>query len=263
MDLGLRGKVALVAAASRGLGKATAQAFANEGARVVIAARGEATLVEAAQEIRRATKSDVLGVRADLSIAEEIESLVSTAQDAFGTIDILVNNAGGPKAGTFADVDDADWMGAVNLNLMSAIRLTRLVLPGMRRQKWGRIVNITSMSVKQPLPGLILSNVARSGVVAMAKTLAHQVAAEGITVNNICPGYFLTDRVRDLAQSTAENQLKTPEEVLAQWEEAIPARRLGKPAELASLIVFLASEQAAYITGATIQVDGGWIQSLL
>ncbi len=263
MDFRLEGKVALVAAASRGLGKAAARELSREGADVIIAARGKSTLEAAAQEIHQETGRRVLPVQADVTVKGDIEALVQAAEDEFGQIDVLVNNAGGPKPGTFTDMSDEDWLGAINLNLMSTIRLTRLVLPGMRARRWGRIVNITSFSVKQPIPDIILSNTARAGVAAMAKTLAGQVADEGITVNNVCPGYILTDRVRNLAASTAEEEGTEAKEILADWESRIPAGRLGKPEELAALITFLASERAAYITGTTIQADGGLIKSLL
>jgi len=262
MNLGLQNKVALVAAASRGLGKATAMALAMEGANVAIVARNAETLNSTADEIRKASGSKVLAVTADLSQATAIEQMVITVEQELGLIDILVNNAGGPRAGRFTDVSDEDYIRAVELNLMSTIRMSRLVLPNMRTRGWGRIINITSISVKQPLPNLILSNTARAGVVAMAKTLAGQVAAEGITVNNICPGYVLTDRVKSLAQTNAAELGKEPKEIIAQWESSIPARRLGKPEELGALITYLASEQAAYITGATIQMDGGLCQGL-
>jgi len=263
MDLGLNGKVAIVAAASRGLGKAAARELAREGAHVVIVARGDADLRAAHKGIERISKGEVLAIRADVSIQADIETLVKAAEERFEHIDILVNNAGGPRPGRFTDMEDADWLGAINLNLMSTIRLTRRVLPGMRKRRWGRIINITSFAVKQPIPTLILSNTARSGVVAMAKTLADQVAAEGITINNVCPGYTLTDRVRSLARSTAQTQNKSVKEVMADWEESIPARRLGKPEELAAMIAFLASEKASYVTGTTIQVDGGLVAGLL
>lgn len=263
MDLGLKGRTALVVAASRGLGKATATELSREGAAVAIAARDPATLEAAAKEIRRATGNKVLAVQADVSIPADIERLCATVQEEFGNVDILVNNAGGPRSGVFTDMSEDDWWGAINLHLMSAIRLINLLLPGMRERRWGRIINITSFAVKQPIPTLILSNTARSAVVAMAKTLAHQVAAEGITVNNVCPGYTLTDRVRDLAQAASEREGKTLEEVMEELQSDIPAGRLGKPEELAALIAFLASERAAYITGTTIQVDGGLIKGLL
>ena len=263
MDLGIEGRVALVAAASKGLGKAAAMELAREGARVVIAARDEEELAAAADDIRHTTGADVLAVPADVTVVADIEALVGAAASEFGDIDILVNNAGGPRPGVFTDMTDADWLVAINLNLMSAVRLTRLVLPGMRRKRWGRIINMTSISVKQPLPNLILSNAARSAVVAMAKTLSLQVAADGITVNNVCPGTILTDRVRSLAANTAQVQGITPEQALQQMQADIPMGRLGRPEELAALIAFLASERASYITGATIQVDGGLYRGLL
>jgi 3-oxoacyl-[acyl-carrier protein] reductase len=263
MDLGLKDKVALVAAASKGLGKAAAQELAQEGAKVAIAARHQEELEAAAEEIRRATGGEVLAIAADVTRRADVESLVHAVEEHWGRIDILVNNAGGPRPGLFAEMTDQDWLDALQLNLLSAIRLTALVLPGMRRRRWGRIINITSVAVKQPMPNLILSNTARAGVVAMAKTLAGQVAAEGITVNNVCPGYTLTERMRNLAAAGAQAEGISPEEVIARWERTIPAGRLGRPEELAALIAFLASERAAYITGTTIQVDGGWVQSLL
>jgi 3-oxoacyl-[acyl-carrier protein] reductase len=263
MDLGIKGKVALVAASSRGLGKATAMELAREGARVAITARGEETLNETAEEIREATGGEVLAVRADVSVKKDIENLFKQVEDELGQVDILVNNAGGPPPGEFTDMSDDDWLMAVNLNLMSSIRMTRLALPGMRKRQWGRVVNITSISVKQPISNIILSNTARAGVVAMAKTLSGQVANEGITVNNVCPGTILTDRVRSLTESRAESENKSIEEVREDQVADIPMGRLGRPEELAALITFLASERASYITGTTIQVDGGMYKGLL
>ncbi len=263
MDLGIKGKVALVAAASKGLGKATALALAHEGADVCIVARGQQALDAAAEEIRAATGCKVLAVAGDVGVAAQLEALVRRVNESLGGVDILVNNAGGPRPGVFTDMSDEDWLGAIELNLMSAVRLTRLVLPHMRERGWGRVINITSVAVKQPIPNLILSNAARSAVVAMAKTLSMQVAAEGITVNNVCPGYTLTDRVRGLAESNSASEGISIDEVMARWETSIPARRLGKPEEVAALITFLASQQAGYITGTTIQIDGGTTQSLL
>ena len=263
MHLGLEGKVALVAAASRGLGKAAAMALAQEGVAVAIAARTKTTLEVTAKEIAARNGATCLPVVADVGAVADLQRLVGTVQEWLGGIDILVNNAGGPRPGTFSDMDDADWQAALELNLMSAVRLTRLVLPGMRQRGWGRVINLTSVAVKQPLPNLILSNAARSAVVAMAKTLAGEVAAEGITVNNLCPGYVLTDRVRSLAAATAQREGGDPEQVLAAWRERIPAGRLGRPEELGALVAFLASERAAYITGVTLQMDGGLTQGLL
>jgi 3-oxoacyl-[acyl-carrier protein] reductase len=263
MELGLAGKVALVSAASRGLGRATALALAQEGARVAMAARGAEALEKAAAEIRQATGAEVLAIPTDVTQADQIEALVQKVLAKWGRIDILVNNAGGPRPGVFTDMEDQDWLDAVNLNLMSTIRLTRLVLPGMRERRWGRIINLTSISVKQPIPTIILSNTARAGVVAMAKTLSGQVAAEGITVNNVCPGTILTDRIHNLAKANAERTGQTVEQALAAMQASIPAGRIGKPEELGALVTFLASEKAAYITGATIQIDGGACLGLL
>ncbi len=263
MDLGIQNKVALVTAASKGLGKAAARALSLEGARVAIAARGEETLRTAALEIAAATGGTVLAVPADVSVAGDLETLVAEVESALGPVDILVNNAGGPRPGVFTQMADEDWQGAVELNLLSAIRLIRMVLPGMRARGWGRIVNITSIAVKQPIPDLILSNTVRSGLVAMSKTLADEVAAEGVTVNNVCPGYMATDRVRSLNEAASKAEGIPVEEVLQRTVAAIPAGRMGQPEELAALIAFLSSQQAAYITGATIQVDGGRYRGLM
>jgi 3-oxoacyl-[acyl-carrier protein] reductase len=263
MDLKIAGKVALVVAASKGLGKATALTLAQEGAQVCISARDINTLNLAAEEIHQITGTHVLVVPADVTIRQDLERLAQKVRQDLGAIDILVNNAGGPRPGLFVEMSDDDWLQAFNLNFMSATRLTRMVLPAMREKRWGRIINITSFGVKQPIPNLILSNAVRTGLVAMAKTLSGQVAAYGITVNNVCPGYTLTDRVRSLAASTATQNGSTSAEVMAGWEASIPMHRLGKPEELAALITFLASEQAGYITGTTIQVDGGYSQGLL
>jgi 3-oxoacyl-[acyl-carrier protein] reductase len=263
MDLGLKEKVALVTAASRGLGKAVAWEFAREGAHVAICARREDVLRATALEIAMDTEGEVFPIVADVTKPEDIQQLIYAVEEYFGQVDILVNNAGGPPTGTFMDFDDEAWEAALRLNLMSTIRLCRAVLPGMRDRRWGRIVNVTSASVKQPIDGFILSSAARSGVVGMAKTLANECAAEGVTVNNVCPGWTLTDRVKGLAEGRATKEGKTVRDVVDEYAVNIPARRLGQPEELAALVVFLASERAAYITGTTIQVDGGYVRSLL
>ncbi len=262
MDFGIRDKTALVAAASKGLGKGAAMALAREGVNVAIAARGEDLLRQTADEIAQATGVRIVPIAADVSVAGDIERLFAAATEALGPIDILVNNAGGPPPGVFTDMSDEDWLNATELTLMSTIRMTRLALPSMRERQWGRIINITSMSVKQPIPNLLLSNSLRSAVVSMAKTLADQVAAEGITVNNVCPGYILTDRIRQLTQSQAETEGVSQDEIMERSLSDIPAGRIGQPEELAALIAFLASEPAAYITGTTTQVDGGRYRGL-
>ncbi len=263
MDLGLKDRVAIVAASSRGLGKACALELAREGAHVVICGRDQASLAATADEIHAATGAEVFPLEADLTDDAQIRRLVDGTLARFGRIDILVTNNGGPSAGFFADFDDEAWLAAHKLTLMSAVRLIRAVLPTMQAQKWGRIINLTSVSVKQPIDNLLLSNVYRPGVIGLAKTLSAQVAAEGITVNNVAPGYTRTDRVLDLARARAAVSDQTVDEVLAGIVADVPMQRMGEPGELAALVAFLASEQAAFITGATIQVDGGYVASLL
>ena len=263
MDLGLKNRVALVAASSKGLGKACALELAREGAQVVICGRAPASLATAAAEIASATGVEVFPVEADLTDGAQIRHLVAETLHRFGQIDILVTNNGGPPAGFFDDFDDEAWLAAHQLTLLSAVRLIRAALPGMRAQQWGRIINITSVSVKQPIDNLLLSNVYRPGVVGLAKTLSAQLAADGITVNNVAPGYTRTGRVLDLAQARAADTGQAVEEVLAGTVSSVPMGRMGEPGELAALVAFLASERAGYITGATIQVDGGYVASLL
>lgn len=263
MDLGLRDKAALVAASSQGLGRAIAFELAREGARVGICARGRERLEATAEEIRQATGTEVLPVVADVSRAGDCQRLVEVVQKRFGGVDILVTNAGGPPAGYFLDFGDEDWRAAVELTLMSAVRLIRLVLPSMRERGWGRIINMVSISVKQPIEDLILSNSIRAAVVGLAKTIAAQFAAQGITVNNVCPTYTLTKRVENLARARAEREGISYDEVLDVYRAQIPARRLGKPEEIAALVAFLASERAAFINGTTIQIDGGAYRGLL
>lgn len=263
MDLGLENRVALVAASSRGLGKACALELAREGAQVVICARDPARLASTADEIISATGADVFPVEADLTHDALIQHLVDETLARFGRIDVLVTNNGGPPAGYFDDFDDEAWLAAHQLTLLSAVRLIRAVLPAMHAQQWGRIINITSVSVKQPIDNLLLSNVYRPGVIGLAKTLSAQLAADGITVNNVAPGYTRTDRVLDLARARAAGGAQTVEAVLADTVASVPMQRMGEPGELAALVAFLASERAGYITGATIQVDGGYVTSLL
>ncbi|HSR32524.1 MAG TPA: SDR family oxidoreductase [Anaerolineae bacterium] len=263
MDLGLKDRVAIVAASSRGLGKACAWELAREGAKVVVCARDSARLTATAEEIRAATGVEVLPVKADLTNNAQIRHLVDETLQNFGHIDVLVTNNGGPPAGYFDDFDDEAWAEAYQLTLMSAVRLIRVVLPTMRAQQWGRIVNITSVAVKQPIDNLLLSNVFRPGVIGLAKTLAAQVAADGITVNNVAPGYTRTARVLDLAKARAAEQGRTVEEIMAETTVTFPMQRMGEPEELSALVAFLASERASYITGTTIQVDGGYVRGVL
>ncbi len=264
MDFGLHDKVAIVLAASKGLGRASAEALAAEGVRVVIGARNQTALEEVAQEIERTHGSAVLAVPTDVTKATDLETIMQAALQTFGHVDILVNNAGGPPSGTFEQFDDTHWQAAFELNLLSTVRMIRLVLPAMRARGSGRIINIVSTSVKQPIDNLLLSNSIRPGVIGLAKTLSTQLAPYNITVNNVCPGRILTDRIRQLAR--LDEQLQhggNAEAILKEMARDIPMQRLGKPEELGALVAFLASQQAAYITGATIQVDGGVTRSLL
>lgn len=263
MDLGLSGKVALVAASSRGLGRASAEELAREGAAVVMCARDEAVLLRAASEIRDATGARVEAVRADVSKPADVARVVTRAMETFGRVDVLVTNGGGPPAGPFETHDADAWHEAVRQNLDSVVELTRAVLPGMKTRRWGRIINITSIAVKQPVDNLILSNSVRAAVTGLARTLANEVAPFGITVNNVMPGYTRTQRVEDLAAKNAALRGTSADVERVAWETQIPMRRLGDPRELAALVAFLASECASYTTGASIPVDGGWIRALL
>jgi 3-oxoacyl-[acyl-carrier protein] reductase len=262
VDLGLTDKVALVAASSRGLGRAVAEELAREGARLVLCARGEAALRETAAAIR-ATGAAVEAVAADVSRPADVARVMEAGLAAFGRIDILVTNGGGPPAGPFESHDAEAWHEAVRQNLDSVVELTRAVLPGMKARRWGRIVNVTSIAVKQPVDNLILSNSIRAAVTGFARTLANEVAPFGITVNNVMPGYTRTQRVDELAARNASLRGTSPDAELAIWEGQIPMGRLGRSDEFAAMVAFLASERASYTTGASIPVDGGWIRALL
>jgi 3-oxoacyl-[acyl-carrier protein] reductase len=257
LELGLQGKVALVGGASRGIGRAVAEGLAREGCRVAICARDAARLETAADEIRGTTRADVLAVPCDMALAEDIERFVREAVERFGRIDIVVNNAGGPPAGSFDTHDDSTWQKALDQNFYSVVRTVRAALPHLRAAGAGRVVNITSMAVKEPIPGLILSNAARLGVVGLAKTLSRELGPDNITVNNVCPGLTLTDRMRELYGAQAAASGTSFDDVLADQAQRIPLRRLASANDVAALVVFLASEQARHITGTTIQVDGG------
>ncbi|HKV56799.1 MAG TPA: SDR family oxidoreductase [Ktedonobacteraceae bacterium] len=264
MDLGLRDKVAIVMAASKGLGRACAEALAAEGVRVTIGARDARVLEKTAQEIQKVTRRRILPVATDVTRAKDVENIVARTVRAYGRIDILVNNAGGPPPGTFESFDDARWQAAFELNLLSTVRIIRLVLPHLRKTGSGRIINIVSTSVKQPIDGLLLSNAIRSGVVGLAKTLSAELASDNITVNNVCPGRILTDRLRQIYLIDEKVRQGTSEDaVLKEMAQGIPMGRVGKPEELGAFVAFLASQQAAYITGTTTQIDGGLVRSLL
>jgi len=260
MNLQLEGKSALILASSKGLGKACAIALAREGANVVIAARNQETLDHTAEEIRALGKGQVLAIASDVSDAAAAGVLVEKAAQAFGGLDILVNNAGGPPFGKFESFDEAAWQAAFELNLLSFVRFSRLVIPYMRKAGSGRIINVVSLSVKTFLAGSVLSTSMRMGVAGMAKLLADEVGPDHITVNNVAPGLILTDRVKDSLPPHAPGE---EEKLLAERANSIPVRRIGRPEEFGDLVAFLASPLTGYITGATIPIDGGAIRATL
>jgi 3-oxoacyl-[acyl-carrier protein] reductase len=262
MDLGLSGRVGIVTAASSGLGKATAMELAAEGARVAINARSEELLQSAATEIRSATGAQVFALAGDVTNEDDVRRLVLETTNKFGRLDILVTNAGGPPAGFFDDFGPQHYRDAVELNLISTISLCREAAPHMRKRGWGRIVAITSIAAKQPVENLILSNTARAGVLGFMKSLSQQIAADGVTVNTVCPGFHLTERLRSLSSSIANNEGITVEEVYARWAGSTPMKRIGNPNEFAAVVAFLCSERASYLTGTVIQVDGGAYRAL-
>ena len=253
MDLGLKNKIALVLASSKGLGLACAKVLYEEGASVVICSRSE---VEKSLE----TSNKIYPVVADLMREDQIKNLVEEVVSEFGRIDILVHNAGGPPSGPIDKISSDDWTNSIDLNLRSFIRITRLIIPLMKKHNFGRIVAITSVSVKQPLENLVLSNTTRLGVVGFAKTIANEHAKDNILINVVCPGPNLTDRMKELITKTVNDTGKSEAEVKKSWTDQIPLGRLGKPEELANLVVFLTSEKASYITGTVIQVDGGFVK---
>ncbi|HEU5410260.1 MAG TPA: SDR family oxidoreductase [Candidatus Acidoferrales bacterium] len=263
MDFGLKSRVAIIAAASKGLGRAVAEELARDGAEVAICARSAAHLDQAVQTIQKATGRKVFSQALDVTKPEAVREFVSAVQKRFGRVDICVTNAGGPPAKKFLDISLDEWRAAVDLTLMSAVYFAREVLPIMRKARWGRLIAITSISVKQPIDNLLLSNSIRAGVTGLMRTLANEFGPDGITVNCVCPGYTLTERLDELAAIAAKNSGVSREKIMESYSANVPLRRVGKPEEFAATVAFLASERASYINGCSIPVDGGYVKGLL
>lgn len=262
MELGIAGKVAAVAASSQGLGFACALELAREGASLAICSRDRDRIDEAAVRIREETDTEVYATVADLSRQEECIRFIDETARQFGRLDVLVTNSGGPAPGALGEIDFDNVRDGFDSTLMSAIVMMKAAVGHMRQNRWGRIVNILSMTVKQPKVNLLVSNTMRPAVLGFAKSISFELAAEGITVNNVAPGYTRTERLMELAEHLAKKSGGTVEDVFAEWERTVPAHRLGRPKELAAVVAFLASERAGYVTGVTLQVDGGAVMGL-
>ena len=263
MDLGLRGRVAIVAAASKGLGRAVAEELAREGAEIAVCSRTAADLEKAAQQIQAAGGREVFWQPVDVGQADQVARFVASVDSRFGRVDICVTNTGGPPSKLFSATSNEDWRVWTDQLLMSTVYFAQETLPRMQKNRWGRFLTITSYSVKQPVEGLLLSNSLRAGVTGLVRTLANEYAAHGITVNNVCPGYTRTDRLDDLAGMMAGRTGATRDEIFAGWKKLIPAGRLGRPDEFAAVVAFLASEKASYVNGVSLTIDGGTTRSLL
>jgi 3-oxoacyl-[acyl-carrier protein] reductase len=262
MDLGLKNRVALIAASSQGIGRATAEAFAAEGCRVAMCARNPQTLQAAADKIRKEHGAEVLAEAFDVTDAAAVTRFVAAVAQKFGSIDICVTNAGGPPAKGFLSATLEEWQRAVELNFLSTVYFAREVIPYMQRRRWGRIVTLTSITTKQPVADLVLSNAVRAAVVGLVKSLANEFGKDGILVNNVGPGFTATDRLKELAKTRAAASGKTEQDLFDGWAADAPLKRLGQPREVAETIVWLASERASYITGQTLLVDGGIYKGL-
>jgi 3-oxoacyl-[acyl-carrier protein] reductase len=263
LDFGLKNRVAIVTGSSQGIGKAIAGGFAKEGANVTICARTAETLRATAKEIESTFGTEVLAFPTNLKVKENIQAMVKATANKFGRIDVLINNTGGPPSALFHETTDKDWQETFDSLLMGVVNCCREVIPYMRANNWGRIINMASFAAKQPAERLVLSNAVRAGVLGLTKTLSNELAEYGILVNAVCPGWTLTDRVKHLAQSTAEKTGKDCDTIISDWVRSTALRRMAQPEEIANLVVFLGSEKASYITGAVMQVDGGVIKSLL
>jgi 3-oxoacyl-[acyl-carrier protein] reductase len=262
VESGLKDRVAIVAASSQGIGRAAAEAFAAEGARVAMCARNQKALAAAAEEIRARYQREVFAQPLDVTDSPGIAAFVEAVVRRFGGVDICVTNAGGPPAKNFLSTTSEEWQKAAELNFLSVVHFARAVIPHMQRKRWGRIVTITSVAVKQPIADLVLSNAVRSAVVGLVKSLANEFGKDGVTVNNVAPGYTMTERSKNLAGTRALAAGVSPEEIVKRWEAEVPLRRLARPEEVADAILWLASERASYVTGQTILVDGGAYKGL-
>jgi 3-oxoacyl-[acyl-carrier protein] reductase len=262
MDLGLKNRVALIAASSQGLGLATAEAFAAEGCRVAMCARNQQTLAAAAAKIRKQHNAEVFAEALDVADSAAVAEFVAAVANKFGSVDICVTNAGGPPAKGFLATTLDDWQRALELNFLSTVYFAREVIPHMQRNHWGRIVTITSITTKQPVADLVLSNAVRAAVVGLVKSLANEFGKDGILVNNVGPGFTATDRLKELAKARSSATGKNEQEIFDAWAADAPLKRLGEPRELAETVVWLASERASYVTGQTVLVDGGMYKGL-
>ena len=263
MDLGLQGKAAIVAASSRGIGKAVAARLAEEGADVIIASRTPEAIEAAAEEMRQGARGRVVAMAADVTSAADCAALVEAAQRHFGRVDILVNTAGGPPLGPIMQFEEEDWLNAFRLNFLSTLRLSRGVVPIMQQQGGGAIVNIVSYVVRQPAMLLALSNGIRAGVIGMARSLANEMGPHGIRVNNVLPGRIATERIVQIDRARAQREGKSYDEIVAEWDRRIPLGRSGQPGEVGDLVAFLASSRASYLTGLSVLIDGGLVQGLM
>jgi 3-oxoacyl-[acyl-carrier protein] reductase len=262
MDLGLKNRVALIAASSQGIGLATAEAFAAEGCRIAMCARNDKTLQAAAAKIRNQHKVEVIAEAFDVTDAGAVTRFVANVAQAFGGVDICVTNAGGPPAKGFLAASLEDWQHAIEANFLSTVYFAREVIPHMQRKRWGRIITITSITTKQPVADLVLSNAVRAAVVGLVKSLANEFGKDGILVNNVGPGFTATDRLKELARSRSTASGKSEQEIYDGWSADTSVKRLGEPREVAQTIVWLASDRASYVTGQTILVDGGVYKGL-